>query len=157
MLSFFVAQLLKLQKEEKAAQLQDLLTALGSLLQVEDVAEYCDSTACEEKVKRVEQMLVVFEELSSRSAKKEEDAFRQAQTERQTLLEKQFLRFEGSKESRALFRQNSERSGVMDIRQRLQKERESRQNLATLFDVIARLRSSETSVWYRESEFVKGW
>ena len=39
----------------------------------------------------------------------------------------------------------------MDIRQRLQKEQESRQNLAILFDVIARLRSSETSVWYRES------
>lgn len=151
MLSFFVAQLLKLQKEEQTTQLKDLLTTLGSLCQVEDVAEYCDSTACKEKVKKVEQMLVVFEELSSRSVKKEEEAFRQAQSERQAQLERQFLRFEGSKESRALFRQNSERSGVMDIRQRLQKEQESRQNLAILFDVIARLRSSETSVWYRES------
>ena len=141
MLSFFVAQLLKLQKEEQTTQLKDLLTALGSLCQVEDVAEYCDSAACKEKVKKVEQMLVVFEELSSRSVKKEEEAFRQAQSERQAQLERQFLRFEGSKESRALFR----------IRQRLQKEQESRQNLAILFDVIARLRSSETSVWYRES------
>ena len=151
MLSFFVAQLLKLQKEEQTTQLKDLLTTLGSLCQVEDVAEHCDSAACKEKVKKVEQMLVVFEELSSRSVKKEQEAFRQAQSERQAQLERQFLRFEGSKESRALFRQNSERSGVMDIRQRLQKEQESRQNLAILFDVIARLRSSETSVWYRES------
>mgnify|MGYP000966639572 CR=1 FL=1 len=58
MLSFFVAQLLKFQKEEQTTQLKDLLTTLGSLCQVEDVAEYCDSNACKEKVKKVEQMLV---------------------------------------------------------------------------------------------------
>lgn len=46
MLSFFVAQLLKLQKEEQTTQLKDLLMTLGSLCQVEDVAEYCDSAAC---------------------------------------------------------------------------------------------------------------
>ena len=67
------------------------------------------------------------------------------------MVEKQFLRFEGSKENRVLFRQNSERSGVLDVRQRLQRERESRQNLSILFDVIAQLRSNETSLWYRES------
>lgn len=152
-LVFFLSKLVALEHASQKGLLTDLLSSLMALLAQEktDYEEFCRSEESKERVKRVDQVLVVFKELASRVTKKADTSFKESQAEHAAMVEKQFLRFEGSKENRVLFRQNSERSGVLDVRQRLQRERESRQNLSILFDVIAQLRSTETSLWYRES------
>ena len=117
----------------------------------ESLEAFCKSKFVEESTQKVDQMQLVFVELNNSWSKRSAEAFRQQSEANESALQDRFLRFEGSKDNRALFRETSSRSLHSDKILKAQQEREHRLNLSRLDQLILRIRCNESSAWFRES------
>lgn len=117
----------------------------------ESLEAFCKSKFVEESTQKVDQMQLVFVELNKSWSKRSAEAFRQQSEANESALQDRFLRFEGGKDNRALFRETSSRSLHSDKILKAQQEREHRLNLSRLDQLILRIRCNESSAWFHES------
>ena len=117
----------------------------------ESLEAFCKSKFVEESNQKVDQMQLVFVELNKSWSKRSAESFRQQSEAKESALQDRFLRFEGGKDNRALFRETSSRSLHSNKILKAQQEREHRLNLSRLDQLILRIRCNESSAWFRES------
>lgn len=135
-------------------RVSDLAKSVYALIQKdssESLEAFCKSASVEESIKQVDQMQLVFVELNNAWSKRSAESFQQQLDAAESALQDRFIRFEGSKDSRALFRESSGRSIHVNKILKAQHEREHRLNLNRLYQLILRIRCNESSAWFRES------
>lgn len=132
----------------------DLAKSVYTLIQKdasESIESFCKSKLVNEQIKKVDQMQLVFVELNKSWSKRSIESFKEQLEKNESDLQDRFIRFEGTKDSRALFRDNSSRSVHSNKILKAQHEREHRLNLNRLDQLILRIRCNESSTWFRES------